>query len=109
MFVITEIRRALAYQRRHGLEFNIAGAVAGLVMSGIFAVGFLTRGVATPTPAPHGMGWFTGPTLGLLHDGGNWHLLAVSYVGGIAVGLLALYVAVQLRYFYAYRRQLRQR
>lgn len=106
---LNAIRRALSYQRRHAIEFNIAGAVAGLVTAAILATGFFTRGVATPTAAPHSWGWFTGPIMALLHDGGNWHLLSVALIGGIEVGVLTLFIAVRLRYFYAYRRQLRQR
>lgn len=108
MFIITAIRRALAYLRRHSIEFNIAGAVVGLVAGVVFAVGFFTRGMPTPTAAPHGWGWLTEPPLAYLHDGGNWHLAFASLLGGIAVGVQALVIAVRMRYFFAYRREMRR-
>lgn len=106
---ITAIRQALAYQRHHAVEFNIAGAVAGLVTGVIFAVGFFTRSMPTPTAAPHGWGWLTGPLLTFLHEGGNWYLAFASLLGGIAVGVQALVVAVHMRYFFAHRREMRLR
>ncbi|HSW77328.1 MAG TPA: hypothetical protein VLG36_00845 [Candidatus Chromulinivoraceae bacterium] len=68
--LLSAFRRFQNFQRRHGLEFNVAGAATGLVTGTILAVGFLTRSDATPAPAPHGIGWLTGPVLALIHDGG---------------------------------------